>query len=111
MAEASQGRGIGARLLHVTLDRLDALGAPSYLETLNPRSVPFYERLGYRIWRSEIEPITGAQYWLMGRLAATALSFYVQTLTFQVNGLCRRCQSEPATAMAEATAVADVTVC
>ncbi len=70
VAEASQGRGIGARLLHVTLDRLDALGAPSYLETLNPRSVPFYERLGYRIWRSEIEPISGAQYWLMGRLAA-----------------------------------------
>lgn len=67
VAAAGQGRGIGGRLLRSTLEELDDVGAPSYLETLNPRSVPFYERLGYRIWRSEIEPVTKAPYWLLGR--------------------------------------------
>jgi GNAT superfamily N-acetyltransferase len=45
---AAQGRGIGHVLMKPVLDRCDASGIPAYLESTNPRNLPFYERLGFR---------------------------------------------------------------
>lgn len=44
-----QGRGIGGQLMKPVLDRADAEGRPCYLESSNPRNVPFYERHGFRV--------------------------------------------------------------
>jgi GNAT superfamily N-acetyltransferase len=42
-----QGRGLGTRLLRSCLERVDADHVPAYLETPNPRNIPFYERQGF----------------------------------------------------------------
>lgn len=42
-----QGRGLGARILRPVLDRCDRDGVPSYLESSNPRNIPFYFRHGF----------------------------------------------------------------
>lgn len=44
---AVQNTGIGGRLLAAGLDVVDAAHLPAYLETPNPRTVPFYERHGF----------------------------------------------------------------
>jgi GNAT superfamily N-acetyltransferase len=44
-----QGEGLGGRLLGHGLARVDADGLPAYLETPNPRTVPFYERHGFEV--------------------------------------------------------------
>lgn len=45
---ARQGSGLGANLLARDLEaRVDADHLPAYLETPNPRTVPFYERHGF----------------------------------------------------------------
>jgi len=43
-----QGRGLGQTLMLPALARCDASGVPAYLESTNPKNVPFYERLGFR---------------------------------------------------------------
>lgn len=43
------GRGLGAELLRHGLAEVDLTGLPAYLETPNPRTVPFYERHGFVI--------------------------------------------------------------
>lgn len=64
---ARQGGGLGGRLLQPTLARLDAQGLSCYLETFNPRSLPFYARHGFNPAATEVEPVTGARYWLLLR--------------------------------------------
>jgi ribosomal protein S18 acetylase RimI-like enzyme len=67
VAPRAQGRGLGARLLAPTLAEADAAMAVCYLETFNPRSLHFYERLGF-VTRAEFEePATRAQYTIMVR--------------------------------------------
>ena len=44
---ARQGAGLGADLLRQCLMRVDADHSPAFLETPNPRTVPFYERHGF----------------------------------------------------------------
>lgn len=44
---ARQGAGLGAELLKQGLARVDADHLPAFLETPNPRTVPFYERHGF----------------------------------------------------------------
>jgi GNAT superfamily N-acetyltransferase len=44
---ALQGTGRGAQLLGHGLARVDADRLPAFLETPNPRTVPFYERHGF----------------------------------------------------------------
>jgi GNAT superfamily N-acetyltransferase len=44
---ASRGRGLGMALLSQVLDRVDADGAPSYLESTNPGNVARYQRAGF----------------------------------------------------------------
>jgi ribosomal protein S18 acetylase RimI-like enzyme len=43
-----QSRGLGAQLLRPMLKRCDNERLPAYLESTNPRNVPFYESLGFR---------------------------------------------------------------
>ena len=46
---ALQGRGIGAQLMQYCLRIVDEQQLPAYLETPNPRSIPFYERHGFAV--------------------------------------------------------------
>ena len=47
---ARQGHGLGAaRSWRNASPELDADGMPAYLETPNPRTVPFYERHGFEV--------------------------------------------------------------
>jgi ribosomal protein S18 acetylase RimI-like enzyme len=43
-----QNRGLGALLLRPILERCDHERLPAYLESTNPRNIPFYESLGFR---------------------------------------------------------------
>lgn len=43
-----QNKGIGTALLQPMLERCDAEGIAAYLESSNPRNVPFYARHGFR---------------------------------------------------------------
>ena len=42
-----QGRGGGSTVLGHFLERCDAEGVPAYLESSNPRNIPFYARHGF----------------------------------------------------------------
>jgi ribosomal protein S18 acetylase RimI-like enzyme len=46
---AHQGNGLGSELLEQCLVRVDADHVPAFLETPNARTVPFYERHGFRV--------------------------------------------------------------
>jgi GNAT superfamily N-acetyltransferase len=43
-----QGEGLGSTLLKQCLAHVDASGLPAYLETPNPRTIPLYERHGFK---------------------------------------------------------------
>jgi GNAT superfamily N-acetyltransferase len=44
---AVQGRGLGTQLIQPGLAVADESHMPAYLETPNPRTIPFYERVGF----------------------------------------------------------------
>jgi GNAT superfamily N-acetyltransferase len=44
---ASQGQGLGGKLLKPTLDRCDAEQLPAYIEATSERNAALYERLGF----------------------------------------------------------------
>ncbi|MGI5940274.1 MAG: GNAT family N-acetyltransferase [Thermoleophilia bacterium] len=67
-----QGRGIGSRLLQPTLLEADRAGVPIYLETFSPRSLRFYERLGFKSLASHVEPGSGGEYVIMQRAPGCA---------------------------------------
>jgi ribosomal protein S18 acetylase RimI-like enzyme len=67
VAPQAQGRGLGGRLLTPTLAEADAAGAACYLETFGPRSIKFYERLGFIAREAFDEPTAQARYTLMVR--------------------------------------------
>jgi GNAT superfamily N-acetyltransferase len=46
---ALQGKGLGGQLLKPCLGIVDRSHLPAYLETPNPRTIPFYERQGFEI--------------------------------------------------------------
>ncbi len=46
---ALQGQGLGTQLVRHCLEIVDESGFPAYLETPNPRTVPFYERAGFSV--------------------------------------------------------------
>jgi GNAT superfamily N-acetyltransferase len=51
-----QGRGAGAQAIAPVLDRCDAEGLGSYLESSNSRNLGFYQRLGYEaVWEEKPE--------------------------------------------------------
>jgi ribosomal protein S18 acetylase RimI-like enzyme len=45
---ARQGAGLGSELMREALARVDQDGLPAYLESTNPRNIPFYQRFGFR---------------------------------------------------------------
>lgn len=44
-----QGRGIGGAMMAHLTDIADREGVLTYLSTTDPKTVPFYERLGFRV--------------------------------------------------------------
>jgi ribosomal protein S18 acetylase RimI-like enzyme len=65
--EAAKGGGAGTALVQSKLDQADATGLPVFLETVEHRNVPFYERLGFRCVETATEPVSRLQYWLFLR--------------------------------------------
>jgi GNAT superfamily N-acetyltransferase len=60
---ASQGQGMGGRLIQPILARADAEGLPCYLETSNPQAVPFYEKHAFKaIYHGKI-PGSNVSFW------------------------------------------------
>ena len=49
VAADKQNHGLGGRLLSQTLAYVDLGGLPAYLETSNPRTIPFFERHGFTV--------------------------------------------------------------
>jgi ribosomal protein S18 acetylase RimI-like enzyme len=62
-----QRRGTATALMRPILDRCDATGLPACLETVNPRNLPLYERLGFLIVEKRTLRDAGIDCWLMVR--------------------------------------------
>lgn len=62
-----QGQGIGQRLLAPTLERIDQEQMAVYLETLNPKALPFYNKLGFKVCEEVNLPEGGPLMWSMRR--------------------------------------------
>ncbi|MFC1437077.1 GNAT family N-acetyltransferase [Streptacidiphilus sp. N1-10] len=56
--DRDRGKGLGMGLLAESLHRIDALGAPAYLESSNPANLGRYESVGFTA-RDEITVATG----------------------------------------------------
>ena len=63
---ASQRRGIGTALIEPGLERADADGVGSYLETQRRDNIPYYERFGFEL-TDEISLHDSPPLWLMWR--------------------------------------------
>jgi GNAT superfamily N-acetyltransferase len=59
------GQGIGMALVAANLAEIDAIGAPSFLESSNPANVARYERAGFRPERDVtlVDDISATQMW------------------------------------------------
>jgi ribosomal protein S18 acetylase RimI-like enzyme len=66
----ARGRRLAQRMLEITLNRADQIGVASFLETFNPLSIPFYERLGFKQEKRCVEEVAGQPYWIMSRRGA-----------------------------------------
>jgi len=64
---AAQGKGHGSALLRVVLNRCDAEGVPSYVESSNESNLAFYGRHGYELVGDVVIPDTALKLWLMWR--------------------------------------------
>jgi GNAT superfamily N-acetyltransferase len=49
VAPSMAGQGLGSALMKKALSRGDALGLPFYLDSSNPKNVPFYNRFGFEV--------------------------------------------------------------
>ena len=66
VAPASQGQGLGTRLLGPTLKACDAAGLPGYIEASSERNRALYERLGF-VTTEELYFEDSPPLWLMRR--------------------------------------------
>jgi GNAT superfamily N-acetyltransferase len=64
---ARQGSGLGGALLGPGLARADAQRLPCYLDTAQPRNVPFYQRYGFQVLVEGVEPVSMLPYWTFRR--------------------------------------------
>jgi GNAT superfamily N-acetyltransferase len=62
-----QGQGLGSALLQPILQQADADSEPCYLETFQPKNLPFYERHGFHVLREGVEPASALRYWTLLR--------------------------------------------
>ncbi len=67
VAPAFQGQGYGRALLQPMFDLADNDGVPCYLETTQPKNVTFYERLGFHVLTTGVEPESGLHVWTFRR--------------------------------------------
>lgn len=58
-----QGQGLGGKLLQPILDHADAAGLPCYLDTANPKAIPFYEKQGFKILYQDYFPGSSIPFW------------------------------------------------
>ena len=56
---SAQGKGLGSVVVRRVLDVSDARGVACYLESSNPRNLPFYKRLGFEV----VEEIYPCERW------------------------------------------------
>lgn len=61
-----QGKGVARALLTPVLERCDLDGTPAYLESSNPKNVPFYNRFGFEV-TGQVTPEGGPTLDLMWR--------------------------------------------
>jgi len=61
-----QGLGLGSAMLEANIQRIDAQGAPAYLENSNPKNTRLYERLGFKLG-ANIAPATAPPLMAMWR--------------------------------------------
>lgn len=54
-----QGKGVGSAVMADMLEQCDTEGRPAYLESSNPRNIPFYARHGFKV-RKEMSLGKGA---------------------------------------------------
>jgi len=64
---ALQRQGFGQQVLTPTLERIDREGKAIYLETLNPKAIPFYGKLGFKVCEEVVLPDGGPPMWAMLR--------------------------------------------
>ncbi|AWK72065.1 GNAT family N-acetyltransferase [Rhodococcus oxybenzonivorans] len=64
---AGRGGGYGKALMQSRLDRCDAEGLPSYLESSKQGNIPYYERFGFEVTREIRIPDGGPAVWAMWR--------------------------------------------
>jgi ribosomal protein S18 acetylase RimI-like enzyme len=67
VSPASQGQGIGQRLIAPTMADADAAGAATWLETFTAAGARFYQRAGFALIAWHIEPTTGRPYAILRR--------------------------------------------
>jgi GNAT superfamily N-acetyltransferase len=61
----SRGTGVGAALINFGLDLARAENTGACLETGNPKNVPYYERLGFRVIDDADAPQGGPHIWFL----------------------------------------------
>ncbi|NJR20899.1 MAG: GNAT family N-acetyltransferase [Richelia sp. CSU_2_1] len=64
---ASQGKGIGSRLLQPGLDRADRDGLPCYVVTFTEQAVRFYQKNGFEILRNQKLSPNTPPFWTLKR--------------------------------------------
>jgi len=67
VAPSRQRSGLGSALMRDGLERADALGVPSWLETSRAENAAYYEGFGYRTLVDEDAPEGGPHIWFMRR--------------------------------------------
>jgi GNAT superfamily N-acetyltransferase len=64
---AFQGKGIGSALMKPILAAADSAQLSCYLDTAQPRNIPFYQSQGFRILVEDVEPLSGLRFWTFQR--------------------------------------------
>jgi GNAT superfamily N-acetyltransferase len=64
---ASQGRGVGSRLLQPVLDRASQEGLPCYVVTFTEQAVRFYQKNGFEIVKNQKFSANSPLFWTLKR--------------------------------------------
>jgi ribosomal protein S18 acetylase RimI-like enzyme len=81
----AQGRGLGATLLASTLSEAERANVACYLETFTPRTLKFYQPLGFRTVANHIEPTTHKE--LCNHAERYLAKLSTETTVFSAEGL------------------------
>lgn len=63
VAPASCGKGYGRALMQPVIEKAQTEQMPIYLETFEPSNVNFYTKLGFRVVRELVEPVSKLPVW------------------------------------------------